>query len=361
MIVLSASQNYYLRGGSDRVFIETNQILERHGQRVIPFTARDERNLPTPWSGYFPSAADFDQPGLIDLARYVYSLPAQRAVERLLTVERPDIAHLHIYYGKLTSSILRPLHQAGIPIVQSLHEYKLVCPVYTLVSNGRICEACQGHRFYRALPRRCNRASLARTGLSVLESYVSRWGGAWSGIDHFIAVSNFMREKMIRLGLPADRITTVYNFVDLAAVEPNPQPGRYLLYSGRLERIKGLLTLLEAIAPLRQVPLKIAGEGSARAEIEAYIEEHNLSQVELLGFKSGAELSDLIHNCLAVVVPSQWYETFGLAIVEAFAHGRPAIGSRIGAIPELIESGRDGFLVSPREAESSAGKDPVVV
>ena len=202
----------------------------------------------------------------------------------LLRDEKPDLAHLHIYYGKLTASILAPLKKAGIPIVQTLHEYKLICPVYTLISNGQICEACQGHRFYRALPRRCNRGSLARTALSVAESYVSRWAGALSDIDHFIAVSDFVRNKVIEHGVLPEKITKVYNFVDISGVIQNTEPGNYLLYFGRLEKIKGIFTLLDAIAPLKHVPLKLVGDGNAHAEIKAYIQEKELSHVEMLGF-----------------------------------------------------------------------------
>ncbi|MEW5828708.1 MAG: glycosyltransferase family 4 protein [Chloroflexota bacterium] len=350
--ILSVSQNYHLTGGSDQVFFRTNAILSENGHTVIPFAAASPKNQPSEWSAYFPPAADFEHPGPADLARYLYSPAAARAIRRVIADHHPDIAHLHIYYGKLTGSILAPLKKAGIPIVQTLHEYKLVCPVYTLVSNGEICEACQGRHFYQALPRRCNRGSLARTALSVAESYVSRWAGSISKVDHFIAVSHFMRGKMIELGVPAEKITTVYNFVDISTVEPNPEPGGYLLYFGRIERIKGLLTLLEAAAPLTHLPLKIAGDGNARDEVQALIREKNLAHVEYLGFQSGTELYDLIHNSLAVIVPSEWYETFGLTIVEGFAHARPVIGSRIGAIPELIDEGRDGFLVPPGDVSA---------
>jgi len=352
MTVLSISQNFHLRGGSDRVFFETNQILAEHGHQVIPFTVASEKNESTPWASYFPVAADFEHPKFKDLGMYIYSFPAKRAIRRLIADHRFDIAHLHIYYGKLTGSIFQPLRQAGVPIVQTLHEFKLVCPVYTMISNGEICEACQGKYFYQALLRKCNRGSLARSALSVAESYVSHWVGAISGVDHFIAVSQFMRNKMIELGVSPEKITTVYNFVDISAVSPNQKPGEYLLYFGRIERIKGLFTLLKAVAPMAHIPVKIVGDGNARAEMQTFIREKNLDHVEYLGFRSGRELKNLIHNSLAVVVPSQWFEPFGLTILEGFSHGRPVVGSRIGAIPELIKDEQDGFLFPPGDVET---------
>jgi glycosyltransferase involved in cell wall biosynthesis len=350
--VLNVSQNYHLRGGSDRVFLALAELLEKQGHQVIPFTAAHPRNQPTAWDSYFPVAADFEQPGLVDLVRFIYSRAASTAIRRLLHEHNPDIAHLHIYYGKLTGSVLAPLKRAGIPIVQTLHEYKLICPVYTLVSNGQICEACEGHHFWRAIPRKCNRNSLVRTLLSVTESYVSMRLGAVGKIDHFIAVSDFVRDKMVQYGVPAQKITTVHNFLDSSTIVPNYKPGEYFLYFGRLERIKGIFTLLEAAAPLKQAQLLIVGDGKARREVAELIERRNLKHIRMLGFKQGNELSQLIQGSLCTIVPSEWYETFGLTVLESFAHARPVIASRIGGIPEIVTHGTDGFLVSPGNPEA---------
>jgi glycosyltransferase involved in cell wall biosynthesis len=225
--VLNVSQNFYVRGGSDRYFFVLAELLEQHGHQVIPFSTRQPKNSPTPWESYFPPGVNFDRPGARDLARYVYSRPAAEAIKRLLGDHRPDVAHLHIYYGQLTSSILAPLRKAGIPIVQTLHDFKLVCPVYSLLSHGQICEACQGHQFWRATTKRCNRGSLARSALSTVESYVSQRYGAVSAIDRFISVSNFQRAKLEELGVPGHKITTVHNFADTADVEPETTAGDY--------------------------------------------------------------------------------------------------------------------------------------
>ena len=350
--VLLVSQNYYIRGGSDRIFFATAGLLKRRGHQVIPFTAAHPRNWPTAWSRYFPVAADFEQPGLVDLARFIYSRPASIAIRKLLSEHNPDIAHLHIYYGKLTGSILAPLKRAGTPIVQTLHEYKLICPAYTLVCNSQICEACEGHHFWRAVPRKCNRNSLARTLLSVIESYVSRFLGAVDKIDHFIAVSDFVRDKMIQYGVPPKKITTIHNFVNPSTIVPNHKPGEYFLYFGRLERIKGVFTLLKAAAPLTQVPLLIVGDGSARDKLAEMIERRNLKHVQLLGFKQGAELEQLIRNSICTLVPSEWYDPFPVTILESFAHSRPVIASCIGGIPESVTNGVDGFLVEAGNAEA---------
>lgn len=350
-VILSVGQNYHIRGGSDRMLFETNKMLTDNGHLVIAFAASDARNQNSAWSRYFPVGANFENPRLVDLARYIYSFPAARKIRNLLQDTQPNIAHLHIYYGKLTSSILRPLKQAGVPVVQTLHEYKAICPVYTLVSNDRICEACQGRYFWRALPRKCNRQSLARTLLSVIESYVSKWNGAISEVDHFIASSDFVRKKNIQHGLPSHKITTICNVIDASGILPNHAYGKYFLYFGRLERVKGLFTLLEAVSSLTDIPTYIVGEGSIKTELQRRIEERGLTHVKLLGFMSGAELQDMIHHSICAILPAEWYEPWGLTILESFVHARPALGSRIGGIPEIITDHVDGLLFEPGNAD----------
>ena len=352
LTILNVGQNYHIRGGSDRYQFALADLLTRKGHGVIPFAARNQKNLPTEWSSYFPAGADFDRPMPADLIRYIYSPQARKAAKRLLNHSHVDLAHLHIYYGKLTSSILAPLRQKGIPIVQTLHEYKIVCPVYTLVSNGKICESCRGTRYWHAVLKRCNRGSMARSTLSAIESCVSRALGSASKVDHFIAVSDFVRKKVIGLGLPPERVTTVHNFMDVSGIEPTSRPGSYFLYFGRVEAIKGVFTLLEAISPLKTVDLLIVGNGSAVSKLRTLIEERGLSHVKLLGFKQGSELHNLISGSICTITPSEWYETFGLTLLESFAHGRPVIASRIGGMEEIVSDGVDGFLFPPGDVNA---------
>lgn len=351
LTVLNAGQNYYIRGGSERYQFALSDLLRQHGHCVIPFATDNQQNEATPWSKYFPPDVNFTSPNVKDLLRFIYSKPAAVAIESLLKETAIDLAHLHIYYGKLTASILEPLKQGGVPIIQTLHEYKIVCPVYTLMSQGEICQACQGKNFWHATRKRCNRGSLARSLLSTVESYVSQASGAVSKIDHFITVSDFQREKTIEMGIPADKLTTIHNFIDTSGIEPNSQPGEYLLYFGRLESYKGIFTLVEAAATLKDVSLLIVGDGEARSPLAEIIEQKNLKHVKLLGFKQKDELIPLIRNSICTIAPSEWYETFGLTLVESFAHGRPVIASRIGGMTEIVTDTVDGYLFTPGNVE----------
>lgn len=349
--VLNVGQNYYINGGSDRYLFSLGSLLEAHGHEVIPFASNQSRNQTTQWGKFFPPSINFDAPKAKDILRYIYSKPAADSLTELLKVVSPDVAHLHIYYGQLTAAILSPLKKAGIPIVQTLHEFKTVCPTYSLFAHGEICEACDGRHFWRAAARRCNRGSFARSALSATEAYVSKWLGAIDKIDHFIAVSDFLRDKVISLGLPADKVTTVHNFMDCSGIEPTDAPGKYFLYFGRLERIKGIYVLLEAVAAMKDTPLLIVGEGQEKNALQNLITQRGLHHVKLLGFKQGQELQDLIRGSLCTISPSQCYETFGLTLIESFAQGRPVVASRIGGMAEVVTDGEDGFLVEPGNAE----------
>lgn len=352
--VLNVSQNYYVRGGSDRYFFALADLLTRHGHRVVPFSSHQARDEATPWSGYFPPGVDFDRPGWRDLARFIYSRSAAKSLRRLLSDVQIDLAHLHIYYGQLTSAILPVLREAGIPVVQTVHDFKLVCPVYSLLSHGTICEACAGRQFWRATAKRCNRGSFKRSLLSTVESYVSRWVGNVDLVDHFISVSHFQRQKLIQLGVPAEKITTIHNFAETTDIRPETTPGEYLLYFGRIERLKGVFTLLEASKHCPEVRVVIAGRGEASDEVAQRVRDENLHNVELVGFVQGAELEQLVRGSIATILPSEGYDNCPMAILESYSYAKPVIGSRIGGIPELICDGQDGYIFAPGDAVALA-------
>lgn len=343
MKILQVNNYGYLRGGSDRYFFDLTALLRENGHSVSELVTRDSRNVvSTPWEvqGFLP-----ERPKLRDLFHFYYSLDAKMVVRRLIKEEKPDIVHLHIYYGQITPSILGEFVSQGIPVVQTLHEYKLICPVATMARNGAVCDACCSGSYWKAALHRCNRGSLLRSLVSSTEAYSSRWLGSVRKVDHFIAVSDFVRETMVAYGIPDSRISTVHNFVESAGFEPSYEPGSYFLYFGRLEEVKGIKTLISA-AERVGARLVIAGDGDYRVEAERQSRRRNLN-VDFVGFKKGSDLHDLIRGSLCVVVPSEWNETFGLVILEAHALGRPVIASRIGGMQEVIQDGETGLLFEP--------------
>jgi glycosyltransferase involved in cell wall biosynthesis len=348
--VLVANNYAHVRGGSDRCFLAHVRLLAERGHAVSTLATRPPAGA-APEGLELIEPIELARPGPRDLLRFHYSLAARRAVTRLLAgAARPEVAHLHITYGQLTASILGPLRRAGIPVVQTLHEYRLACPVGTFVSNGALCEACSGGRTWRALARRCNRGSLPRTLASVSEHAFSRTLGAETGVALFLAPSEFLRQKMLAHGLPPARIRVLANFVDPRAHAPGHGPGEHALFLGRLERLKGVLTLVRAAAEVPELPLLVAGEGEARAELEALVRAPGLGHVRLLGQVESATLVELVRRARCVVVPSEWYENLPMSVLEAMAHARAVIATRIGGIPELVREGETGFLVPPGDS-----------
>jgi glycosyltransferase involved in cell wall biosynthesis len=344
MKIVNVNQNHYVRGGSDAYYFALGDLLASDGHTVVSFASSQAKNEFSEWSSYFPDPVDFETPAPTDALRFIYSPSAARSMERLVREQRPDLAHLHIYYGQLTGSILAPLRRQGIPVVQTLHEYKIVCPTSHLISNGRVCEDCNGSNFFNAVINRCNRGSLVRSSLSAIETFVSRRLGAIDHVDHFLAVSDFLRDKVISLGVPADKVTTVHNFIDVSRFSPSSAVGSYVLYFGRLERMKGISTLLQAMERLPDVKLLIVGDGKDRVLFETTVQLSGQRNVEFLGFRRGEELHRLIRGSLCTVTPSEWFETFGLTLVESFALGRPVVCSNMGGMPEIVSHGDDGLI-----------------
>lgn len=347
MKILSLNNYHYLRGGSERYFLDHKALLEQHGDEVVTFSTQDSRNQGIGSTSVLVPALDLAQPRLRNLGRFLYSRRNRALLRSLLSLAVPDVAHLHIYYGQLTAAVLHELRANRMPIVQTLHEYRLYCPVSTLNRDGRPCQDCAGKSFWKAVTGRCNRGSLPRSLVSSAETYISHWLGAEYAIDKFVTVSDFQRKKMIELGLPDNKVETIHNFKDVSNVRPTSEVGRHFVYFGRLETIKGLFTLVDAASKLKGVPLFIVGEGEARLALERIVHKRGLDHIKFTGFQTGAELDELIRHSICTLLPSECWETFGLTTLESFAIGRPVIGSNIGGIPEVITHGTDGLLFEP--------------
>lgn len=356
MKILNVSQNYFVKGGSDSYFFELETLLKRRGHEVVPFVAKNPANRPSEWSDFFPDGADFERPGLKDVGRYIYSSQAKTHIANLFGRFTPELAHFHIYYGKVTASVLNEFRKRGIPIVQTLHEYKLICPVYTCFRDGEICEKCSPGHYASVLLHRCNRDSLVRSALSFVEAAVSHKLGAIAGIDHFISVSHFHRKKMIEKGIPAGKVSTVHNFLNLDAFRPSHSVGKYVLYYGRIEKLKGLDTFVAAAKLLPGIRFAIAGDGAYKAQLVEVVTQQKIENVEFLGFITGEKLHDTVRESVCTVLPAQWYENCPMSVLETLALGRPALGTDIGGIPELIQDSVDGYVFKVGNAYQLAEK-----
>ena len=354
MKILMVDKFYFIKGGAERYFFELKDVLELHGHKVIPFSMRHPNNFKTEYEEFFVDNIDFEFSSLVDKAlafpkitgRMLYSFHAKDRLEKLIAAEKPDLAHLHMIDHQISPSILHTLKKHGIPVIQTLHQYKLVCPNYRLYNprTNEICERCVGGNFWHPIVQRCHKDSGLAGALIAFESYAHRLSGIYENIDLFHTPSRFLGEKLTQAGVGNGRIRQLCYTLNLKQYQPHFEQENYIVYFGRLAKEKGVLTLLKAFRNVKHTTLRIIGEGPERAVLEEFVERHQIAHVQFDGVKNGRELSTLIQNSRFVIVPSEWYDNSPLVIYESFAYGKPVIGARLGGIPELIDHHKTGML-----------------
>jgi len=353
---------FYPKGGSETYMFLLSDLLRQAGHQVIDFSMQDPKNLPSAYSQYFIKHIDFNKrEGLIrDLFKachLLYSFEAKKKLKQLIQKEKPDVAHIHNFNFQLTPSILQILKKYKIPVVWTLHDYKVICPNYRLFTQGNVCERCKVYKYYNCFTHKCLKNSWSLSFLAMLEMYLHKIVlASYKSVSCYLAPSKFLAAKVLNWQLPKDKVKQLYYSLDLAKFKPSEAVGEGLVYIGRLVEEKGILTLLEAIKQLPDINLKIAGSGPQLPEIERFIESYSLANVQLVGYKSGEELRNLISQAKLVMAPSLWYENNPLAILEAFALAKPVIGSNLGGIPELVKDGQTGYLFKPGSADDLAQK-----
>lgn len=354
MKVMLVHKFFYIEGGAERYFFNLYQLLEEQGIEVVPFAMAHPRNQPSPYSDYFVDYFEPDKElahlglvnGLRAAARVIYNRPAQRRIEALIDAVQPDIAHVHGVYHHLSPSVLRSMKKKNLPVIFTLHEYKILCPDYLFLDrHGRVCERCAGRHFWHATANRCFRQSWAASALVTAESYVHRFLRTYQNcVDLYLSPSRFLRDKMILYGYPADKIEWLPYTIPIADYTPNYESQDYFVYVGRLSHEKGVAELVRAMRRFNKGRLKVVGQGRLGESLQDFVHQKGLNHVEFLGYRQGEELRQIVQNAQFVVVPSVVYDNSPLAVYEAFALGKPVLGARIGGIPELIDEGEDGFL-----------------
>jgi glycosyltransferase involved in cell wall biosynthesis len=356
--LLAINNYYYRRGGAEVLFFEHNRLFEAIGWQVVPFAMRHPNNLATPWADFFPDEIEFGSSygpvgNLVRASRVIYSMQARRRMHRLLDQVSPQIAHIHNIYHHLSPSFLPLLRERGVPVVMTVHDLKLACPAYTMMCGGKPCERCRGGKLYNVALHRCMKGSLALSSLVMIESYLHRLLGSYdNNIDRFIVPSRFLLEKLAQWGWARERFAYIPNFVELDRFKPDSPPGRRFVYCGGLIDIKGVATLVQAAAQARQ-PLTIVGRGPDEARLRALAETSG-GDIVFTGHLPKDEVTAVLQEARAVVVPSECHENAPLVLLEAYAAGRPVIGSRIAGIPELVREDETGALYPTGDAEALA-------
>lgn len=353
MKILQINKYFYLKGGAETVFFNTIDLLKRNGHEVIPFCLNNPKNRESEFDSYFVNYPELSECNLLQrlahIPDFIYNKEAAQKLEKLIVEQRPDLAHIHLLFNSHSVSILPVLKKHNIPTIMTVHDYRLICPAYAFRDGkGNICEKClYSKSYYNCIFKRCSKNNLGNSIILTLDSYFR--STIYKPIDYinkFIFVSQFSRNKHIEADQRyKDKSTFLYNFTP-HIYSTKKERGKYLLFFGRISEEKGISTLIHAIKNIPDITLKIAGTGPLYDSLNHL----NIPNVELLGFKQGKELEELIQNAMYVIVSSECYENNPLSIIEAMAMGIPVIGSNIGGIPELINNEKNGFLFKTKNA-----------
>jgi glycosyltransferase involved in cell wall biosynthesis len=341
--IVIVHNSYRQRGGEDTVFEQERELLRSAGHDVAV---------------YHRTNAEIDgfsapQRALLPL-RTIWADDACAEFVQLLRSHRPDLVHVHNTFVLISPAIYGACRQFGIPIVTTLHNYRLLCPAATFFRNGGVCEECVQHGLLRSVQHGCYRNSRLATATVAATLAYHRSRNTWADSDCLIALTQFARDKFASSGIPADKLVIKPNFV-----YPDPGPGDEVrngpLFVGRLTEEKGVRTLLAAWELLpRDVPLTIIGDGPLKGELMARARNVHLDKIHFTGALAREQVLQAMKRASFLIFPSEWYESFAMTILEAYACRTPVIASNLGVMPEVVHQGATGVLFEPANPRALA-------
>lgn len=336
--------NYYQQpGGEDQIFATESGLLESRGHPVSRYSVHND------------SVKEMSR--LATAAAAVWNRPIQDDLRAAIRKERPDVIHFHNTFPLISPAAYYTARAEGVPIVQNIQNYRLLCPNAVFYRNGHVCEDCLSKTIpWPGIVHACYRDSRAGSAAVGLMLSTHRLLRTWTKmVDAYVVPTEFLRQKLIQGGLPANNILVKPNFVF-----PDPglgaHQGGFALFAGRLVVEKGIKTLLRAWERLDiPLPLKIAGDGPLAGYVASVVAKTN-RRIEWLGRQTKEEVLALMRDAMLMVVPSEWYEGSPMVIAEGFAVGVPLIASNLGGIASVIQNKRTGFLFKPGDAADLKAK-----
>ncbi|MBI2645398.1 glycosyltransferase [Candidatus Uhrbacteria bacterium] len=390
MKIIVAHKYYYEKAGAERYVFDSIKLLENSGHEVIPFAMHHPKNKQTPWSKYFVSYSDFLHSSFFEKFRIpfrmIYSWEAKKKFRALVKETKPDIVHIHNIYHHISPSILDVCREYGIPVVQTIHDYKMICPNYMLFSNGNIDESCKGGAYWHDVLNRSVKHSYVKSALAALEMHIHHalLKIYEKNVQIFIMPSHFVLEKFFEFGVPKEKMIYLpypmdVNFdsrtirrsangneIHIRDSSPRHPPTGgggsarndserpTILAFGRLSEEKGFDVLIRAMRDV-DAHVDIIGDGPLRKKLEALVRSEGVSEkVTLHGFLPRQRIFEYMKHSACVVVPSLWYEVLPYAILESYAHGTAVIASNIGGMKELVGHVNPEYLFAPGESADCA-------
>ncbi|MCX5695216.1 MAG: glycosyltransferase family 4 protein [Candidatus Omnitrophica bacterium] len=341
MKILIIHNHYLEKGGEDGVVSAEAKLLEGKGHKVVLYEKSNE---------YIKRLPLFKKLIFI-LLELNFSKTVYREVKEIVKREKPDIAHIHNVFFRITPSVYFALKEENVPIVQSLHNYRFFCLRGTFFNNGAVCEKCKNKQFFNAVIRKCWRNSFFPP--LFLANLLYKGKSFLKNIDSYIVTSKFSRDKFIELGLEEERMFLKVNFLT-SEPEGNIQDCNYALFLGRLVDYKGIETLMKAFEIGPSFNLKIIGDGPLKREVQSFASSRN--NVEWLGRIKKDSVLEVIKNSSFVIFPSECYENMPLVLMESFSFSKPVLASRLGAIKEFVIDGVNGILFEPGNVRDLAAK-----
>src|SRR5208282_2070488 len=344
MRILCVHNQFQKYGGADAVAAADERLLAEHGD-VVTYTRHSKE---------IESASQLQKLGMgVDA---LYSRRTVREITDIVERFRPDIAYVHNVFPLISPSLYDVLYRLRVPSVHIIHDYRLLCPNSRFYVNDQVCERCKLGNFWPAVAKRCVRGSIADSAVYASSLYLNRKLGLMDKIGGYICLTEFTKGLLLEAKIPENKLYVCPNHIDTSAVTPQFGGGGYVLYLGGLYRDKGVFTVAKAFAQLPHIPLKFIGAGDDEGELRDFIASHQLSNVEMIGFKAGQEKLEYLRNSMFTLVPSHPYENFPLVVLEAFASGKPVIASAQGGLLSIVQSHQTGLLFKSEDVDDLAAK-----
>lgn len=346
MKILQIHNFYQTFGGEDMVVSLEKELLEAKGHKIVQYIRHNEEI-----KGYsFFKKVEF-------FLNTIYSRNTAKDLSRSINENRPDVAHIHNVFPLISPSVYYCLRRHNIPVVQTVHNYRFLCPNGLFYTKSAICERCKKGNVLQCFLNKCYKDSFLLSGLYALTFWIHRRIKTFQNkVDIFVTLSYFTKDKLVEGGFPKDKIETEGNFLLQDGIRKTYDKENYAVFMGRLSSEKGLITLLKAFQKVNKLKIKIVGKGKLEQELKRYIKKNKMLQVEMVDFISGNERLELLGKAKFSIVPSQCYEHFPISVLESFAAGTAVIASKIGGLPEIVEDGKNGLLFEPGNSEDLAEK-----